>query len=349
MKKIQVLIVDDSALVRQILSAIVNSADDMNVVACASDPFSARELIKQHNPDVLTLDIEMPKMDGLDFLERLMRLHPMPVVMVSTMTEKGADATMRALELGAVDFVAKPRVNIAAGLEVYAQEILDKIRIASRSRLGLRHSSQAETMNASRHVATISGASEKLILVGASTGGTEAIKDFLIDLPANSPPILIVQHMPPGFTTSFSKRLNGICKINVSEARHNERALPGHAYIAPGGHHLKLRRSGAYYHTELSDENPYNLHRPSVDVLFLSAAPLVGKNACAALLTGMGKDGAQGLLSLRKAGVYTMAQSEASCVVFGMPREAIQIGAADAVMDVNEMGLHLIRRFNGGS
>jgi two-component system chemotaxis response regulator CheB len=340
---IKVLIVDDSALVRQLLSVILGREPDIQVVGTASDPLIARDKIKELNPDVLTLDVEMPRMDGLEFLEKLMRLRPMPVVMISSLTERGADVTLRALELGAIDYVTKPADGLAENLETYAGEIVAKIRMAASSRVH-RRSSEPDRP---RLVvpSSIKGASEKLILLGASTGGTEAIKDFLLDMPPTCPPIVIVQHMPPGFTASFSKRLDGICRISVKEGEHGERIVPGHAYIAPGGRHMVLKRSGAYYQTELNDDPPMSLHRPSVDKLFHSAAPNVGANAVAVLLTGMGKDGAQGMLELKKAGVFTLAQSEASCVVFGMPREAIQLGAADVVADLSEMAAQVLGRF----
>lgn len=341
---IKVLIVDDSALVRQILSHLLGREEDIQVVGTASDPIIAREKIKELNPDVLTLDVEMPRMDGLEFLEKLMRLRPMPVVMVSSLTERGAEATLRALELGAVDYVTKPAADLGGKLEIYAAEIVAKVRSAARSRV--RRLDPVATVRPAFVVpSVIRGASEKLILLGASTGGTEAIKDFLINLPPTCPPVVIVQHMPAGFTASFSRRLDGICRITVKEGEHGERILPGHAYIAPGGRHMVLRRSGAYYQTELSDDEPVNLHRPSVDKLFLSAAPNVGANAVGVLLTGMGKDGALGLQALQKAGVYTIAQDEASCVVYGMPREAVRLGAASVVLPLPEIAGHALSRF----
>lgn len=343
----KVLIVDDSALVRQILSYIIDREPDMTVVGAAADPLAAREMIKALNPDVLTLDVEMPKMDGLEFLEKLMRLRPMPVVMVSSLTERGAEVTLRALELGAVDFVAKPSIGVAEGLEAYAEEIVAKLRVAARSVVA-RH--KKVPIGARLVVpSSIKGASEKLILLGASTGGTEAIKAFLLDMPPTCPPILIVQHMPSGFTASFAKRLDGLCRIAVKEAQDGERVLPGHAYIAPGGRHMVLKRSGAYYQAAINDDEPVSLHRPSVDKLFDSAVPNVGANTVAVIMTGMGKDGARGMLALHEAGVYTVAQSEASCVVYGMPREAVQIGAVDAVMDLTDMAAHVLTRFSASS
>lgn len=327
MKKIRVLCVDDSALVRSLMTEIINSQPDMEVVAVAPDPLVARELIKQHNPDVLTLDVEMPRMDGLDFLERLMRLRPMPVVMVSSLTERNSDVTLNALELGAVDFVTKPRLGLRDGLLEYTELIADKIRAASTSRP--RRPATASDSKARRLVAPYA-TTEKLVLIGASTGGTEAIRQVLEPLPTNSPAIMITQHMPAGFTRSFVQRLNGLCSLSVHEAEHGQRILPGNVYLAPGGvAHMKVARSGANYVVELDPSEPVNRHRPSVDVLFYSAAKVVGSNAVGVILTGMGKDGAQGMLAMKQAGAVTMAQDEASSVVFGMPREALHIGAAD--------------------
>jgi two-component system chemotaxis response regulator CheB len=329
--KIKVLIVDDSALIRSVMSEIVNSQPDMEVVATAPDPLVARELIKKHNPDVLTLDVEMPKMDGLDFLEKLMRLRPMPVLMVSSLTERGSEITMRALELGAVDFVTKPKISIQSGMREYTDMIADKIRGAARARIAPRSriAPVASTQLSALRSPLIS--SEKLIIIGASTGGTEAIREFLMQMPSDCPGILIAQHMPEGFTTSFAKRLDSLCKISVVESAGNERVLPGHAYIAPGHSHLLLVRSGANYMTRIEQSPPVNRHRPSVDVLFRSAAQAAGKNAVGVILTGMGKDGAAGMLEMREAGAHNFAQDEASCVVFGMPREAIALGAAHEV------------------
>ena len=334
--KIKVLIVDDSALIRSVMAEIVNSQPDMEVVGTAPDPLVARELIKQTNPDVLTLDVEMPKMDGLDFLEKLMRLRPMPVLMVSSLTERGSEITMRALELGAVDFVTKPKISIQSGMREYTEMIADKIRAASKARIRARtiapHGAPAAPGTAPLPILRNPLlSSEKLIIVGASTGGTEAIREFLMQMPSDCPGILITQHMPEGFTRSFARRLDSLCKISVQEAAGGERVLPGHAYIAPGHSHLTLTRSGANYMTKIDQGEPVNRHRPSVDVLFRSAAQSAGKNAVGVILTGMGKDGAQGMLEMKAAGAYNFAQDEASCVVFGMPREAIAIGATHEV------------------
>jgi len=333
--KIKVLIVDDSALIRSVMKEIINSQPDMEVVGVAPDPIIARDLIKQTNPDVLTLDVEMPKMDGLDFLEKLMRLRPMPVVMVSSLTERGSEITLRALELGAVDFVTKPKMSIQSGMLEYTEMIADKIRGASKARIKARHIAPNDASKTSGgalpQIRNPLTSSEKLIIIGASTGGTEAIKDFLMQMPSDCPGILITQHMPPGFTKSFAARLDSLCKIGVKESEGGERILPGHAYLAPGDMHLQLVRSGANYVTQLDQGPPVNRHRPSVDVLFHSAAVHAGKNAVGVILTGMGKDGALGMLEMKKAGAYNFAQDEASCVVFGMPREAIAVGAAHEV------------------
>ena len=341
MKKIRVLCVDDSALVRSLMSEIINGQPDMEVVATAPDPLVARELIKHHNPDVLTLDVEMPRMDGLDFLERLMRLRPMPVVMVSSLTERNSEVTLRALELGAVDFVTKPKLGLRDGLLEYSDMIADKIRAAALARPRQR---QAVDSGARQRLAQAFSTTEKLVMIGSSTGGTEAIRHVLEPLPANSPAIMITQHMPTGFTKSFVQRLDGLCAVSVHEAEDGQRVLPGHVYLAPGGvAHMKLARSGANYVVKLEYSEPVNRHRPSVDVLFNSAAQVAGKNAIGVILTGMGKDGALGLLTMREAGARTFAQDEASCVVFGMPREALLIGAAEEAVPLSEMSEKILK------
>ncbi|MDE1187445.1 MAG: chemotaxis response regulator protein-glutamate methylesterase [Pantoea sp.] len=344
MSKITVMCVDDSALMRQLMTEIINSHPDMEMVATAPDPLVARDLIKQYNPQVLTLDVEMPRMDGLDFLEKLMRLRPMPVVMVSSLTGKGSEITLRALELGAVDFVTKPQLGIREGMLAYSQMIADKIRAAARAKLHARAATPPPvTLKA---VPLLS--SEKLIAIGSSTGGTEAIRHVLQPLPATSPALLITQHMPPGFTRSFAERLNKLCQITVKEAEDGERILPGHAYIAPGAMHMELGRSGANYVVKLNDGPPVNRHKPSVDVLFRSVAVNAGRNAVGVILTGMGNDGAAGMLEMHRAGAWTIAQDEASCVVFGMPREAIALGGASEVVDLGHISQHMLAKISAG-
>ncbi len=336
---IKVLVIDDSALIRSLLKEMINEQKDMEVVGTAPDPLIAREMIKQLNPDVLTLDVEMPKMDGLDFLEKLMRLRPMPVIMVSTLTERGSEITMRALELGAIDFVTKQKTSISSGMREYTDLITDKIRTASKARIAtlarsVKPQANGEVQSAIKNPLI---SSEKLLIIGASTGGTEAIKSFLMQMPSDCPGILITQHMPAGFTKSFAQRLDSLCKISVKEAVDGERVLPGHAYIAPGDYHLLLGRSGANYVTKLSDAEPVSRHKPSVDVLFDSAADNAGKNAIGVIMTGMGKDGAAGMAKMKQTGAYNFAQDEASCVVFGMPREAIAHGGVHEVLPLNEL------------
>jgi len=338
--KIRVLVVDDSALMRGLLTQMINLAPDMEVVGAAPDAQSAREMIKALSPDVLTLDVQMPKMDGLEFLERLMRLRPMPVVMVSSFTEAGSDITLKALELGAIDYIGKPRADSGRSMESYAEELVDKLRAAKGARLRRPMSAQvlstsdARSSNALGRVVASSG---KIIFVGASTGGTEAIKEFLHGVPADCPPILVVQHMPEAFTASFARRLDGICAPRVIEAQGNEKVEPGTVYIAPGHSHMLIRRAASGYVIELASSPPVNRHRPSVDALFDSAAALVGNKAIGVILTGMGKDGAQGLLRMRLAGAKTFGQDEASCVVYGMPREAFLIGAVDEQCSLDDM------------
>ena len=357
MKKIRVVVVDDSALVRSLLAEIINRQRDMECVGTANDPLIAREMIRELNPDVITLDIEMPRMDGIDFLGRLMRLRPMPVVMISTLTERGAEVTMRALEMGAVDFVAKPRIGVADGLSELSSQIVEKIRIAAAAHVKRAASAPptsalggASPVAARAPLASIGRVStEKLICIGASTGGTEAIKEILTRMPADSPGIVITQHMPPGFTTSFAARLNSLCQITVQEAANGERILPGHAYIAPGGKQFRVDRSGANYVAIVEEGELVNRHRPSVEVLFRSAAAVVGRNAFGIMLTGMGGDGAKAMREMKDAGSYNYVQDEASCIVFGMPREAILHGAADEVLPLVEIAPALIAKLSGAT
>lgn len=348
MKKITVVVVDDSALIRKMLTQIIDSQPDMQVIGAATDPLVAREMIRNLNPDVITLDVEMPKMDGLDFLERLMRLRPMPVVMISTLTERGSEFTLRALELGAVDFVSKPKFDVGSGLREYADEIADKIRAASvarvRQRLPLAASAAPRSFEAvSTMTARRGGYADKLIIIGASTGGTEAIKEVLMGMPPDCPGILIAQHMPKAFTKSFADRLDGLCRIRVKEAEDGERVLSGHAYVAPGDRHLMVRRIASNYVVALSEEAPVNRHRPSVETLFLSAARTVGANAVGVMLTGMGKDGASAMLAMKNAGAWNLAQDEATSVVFGMPKEAIACGGVDEVLPLGAIAERILK------
>jgi two-component system chemotaxis response regulator CheB len=327
---IKVLIIDDSALMRALLTEIIGGAPDLEVVGSAPDPIAAREMIKSLNPDVLTLDVEMPKMDGLEFLSRLMKLRPMPVVMISALTARGSEVTLQALELGAVDFIAKPRAENVSLLQAYSEEIRDKIRAAKSAHL--RHPPATTAAVSPRAETSAPGVSsrvltEKLIAIGASTGGTEAIKEVIVRLPAEVPGIVIVQHMPEAFTPSFAKRLDSLGAIRVVEARGGERIQPGHAYLAPGHSHLRVRKSGMGWVTELAQSEPVNRHRPSVDVLFHSVAQEAGRNAIGVILTGMGKDGAEGLLEIRQAEGTTLGQDEASSLIYGMPRAAFERGA----------------------
>lgn len=356
-RKIRVIVVDDSALVRSLLSEIINRQRDMECIGTANDPLIAREMIRELNPDVITLDVEMPRMDGIDFLGRLMRLRPMPVVMISTLTERGAEVTMKALELGAVDFVAKPRVGLASGLNELASQIVDKIRVAAVAHVRRAPSREAAPAGSAQGAGAAPAvpasallgrlSTEKLICIGASTGGTEAIKEVLVQMPADSPAIVITQHMPAGFTTSFAARLNGLCQITVKEAVNGERILPGHAYIAPGGTQFSVARSGANYVAVVDDGPPVNRHKPSVEVLFRSAAAVVGRNAFGIMLTGMGNDGAAAMREMKDAGSYNYVQDEATCIVFGMPREAIVHGAADEVLPLGQIAPALLARLRG--
>lgn len=355
MKKIRVLVVDDSALVRSLLAEIINRQADMECVGAASDPLVAREMIRELDPDVLTLDVEMPRMDGLDFLGRLMRLRPMPVVMISTLTERGAEVTMKALELGAVDFVSKPRIGVVDGLSELSSQIVEKVRVAAKANVkrtitptatpGVAAAAKEAGAKAVGLPAT-RWSTEKLVFIGASTGGTEAIKEILIRLPADFPAVLVTQHMPPGFTKTFAARLNGLCKLAVQEAVNGERILPGHAYIAPGGTQFRVDRSGANYIAVVEDTEPVNRHKPSVEVLFKSAAKMVGRNAFGVMLTGMGNDGARAMREMKDAGSYNFVQNEVSCIVFGMPREAIQCGAADEVLPPDAIAQALVAKLN---
>ena len=366
-KKIRVIVVDDSALVRSLLAEIINRQRDMECIGTANDPLVAREMIREMNPDVITLDVEMPRMDGIEFLGRLMRLRPMPVVMISSLTEQGAAVTLQALEMGAVDFVAKPRIGVANGLQELADDIVEKIRVAAVAhvrrlpavpRPGAR-SAQAPG-NAVAAAPVLQGmaatpaqaplgriSSELLVAIGASTGGPEAIREILQCLPPDCPPVVVTQHMPAGFTANFAARLDSLGKLNVKEAEHGENLRQGHAYIAPGGKQFAIQRRGCGYAAVVSDEAPVNRHKPSVEVLFTSVAEHAGRHALGVMLTGMGGDGAAAMRRMRDAGAYNLVQDQDSCVVFGMPREAIAQGAASAVLPLAQIGPALVEILRG--
>lgn len=339
MSKTRVLIVDDSALMRQLLTELLSRDPGLEVVGTAPDPYIAWEKIKKLGPDVLTLDVEMPRMDGLVFLEKLMRAHPMPVLMVSSLTEKGCQTTLHALELGAIDFVPKPKVDVRSGTIDLAQEIIGKVKTAARARLQSRKKPAVEAQARPQPLNSeaLARSTHRVVAVGASTGGTEALREFLTALPADFPGVVVVQHMPEKFTSSFAERLDGLCQIRVEEARDGDRILPGHALIAPGNYHMSVTRSGADYRVRVAMGPLVNHHRPSVDVLFDSCARYLGSNAVGVIMTGMGDDGAKGLLAMHEAGAKTVAQDEASCIVFGMPKEAIALGGVDEVAPLHRI------------
>lgn len=355
MKK--VLIVDDSALVRQVLTEILDKAPGLTVVGSASDPYVAREKIKKLNPDVITLDVEMPRMDGITFLGNLMRLRPIPVVMISSLTEQGADITLQALELGAVDFVSKPRLDVKQGLEEYARDIIEKVSVAAGARVNAISSARTARVKASSHLSEKHSAdavlpkgaprkhfrtTDRIIGIGSSTGGTEAIKEVLMRLPPDMPGIVISQHIPEAFSGPFAQRVNGACLLTVQEAVDGQQVLPGHAYIAPGNRHLVVKRDGARYICKLNDGPPVNRHKPSVDVMFRSLAQNAGSNAIGVILTGMGDDGAEGLGEMRDAGAASMVQDEKTSVVWGMPGEAAKRGFAQEVLPLNKIAERLV-------
>ena len=344
--KVRVLIVDDSALVRQVLSEILSQDPGIEVVGTASDPLIARDKIKQLEPDVLTLDVEMPRMDGLTFLQNLMRLRPMPVVMVSSLTEAGAQVTLDALALGAVDFVTKPKLDVERGLNNYASELCERVRSAARARVARLQPTTAAAASPATPIKYRT--TDRLIAIGASTGGTEAIRVILEQMPADAPATVITQHIPAAFSKPFAERLDRHSKMTVVQAEDDMQLLAGHAYVAPGGLHLRVQRSGARWRCRLGEDDPIRRHRPSVDALFESVAQAAGANASAVLLTGMGDDGARGLLALRKAGAATMVQDEASSVVWGMPGAAYTLGAAQQVLPLSEIAGALLASTNPG-
>ncbi len=362
---IKVLIVDDSALVRRTMTSILETDPAIEVIGAAADPYIAAGKISQQLPDVITLDVEMPRMDGLTFLKKIMSQHPIPVVIVSSLTAKGTETALKALEYGAVEIITKPQVTSTKEfIEENRQELCDIIKAAAQAKLRRRPittttSAPAKPLSSGTVVQPKLSAdavimpsqsksmiqtTEKVVAVGASTGGTEAVRLFLEALPLDAPGIVIVQHMPELFTKSFANRLNEICKITVKEAENGDTVIRGRALIAPGNKHMLLKRSGARYYVEVKEGPPVNRHRPSVDVLFRSTARYAGKNAIGIIMTGMGNDGAQGLLEMKEAGAYTLAQDEKSCVVFGMPKEAIKLNAAHTILSLDAMASHILKK-----
>jgi two-component system chemotaxis response regulator CheB len=347
-KKIKVLIVDDSAVVRQTMAALLDSDPEIEVMATAADPFVAVERIQQQVPDVITLDIEMPRMDGLTFLQKLMAQRPIPVIICSSLVESGAETTLKALEHGAVDILLKPKMGTKQFLEESRTRLVDAVKAAARVRFGLRPPGASRALVQAKLTAdavlppvrgsqAMLATTERVIAVGASTGGTEALRTFLEALPGDAPGMVIVQHMPEKFTAAFARRLDGLCEVSVKEAENNDTVVRGHVLIAPGNRHTMLKRSGARYHVEVLDGPLVCRHRPSVDVLFRSVARYAGKNAVGVIMTGMGDDGARGMLEMKEAGARTIAQDEASCVVFGMPAEAIKRGGVDQVLPLESI------------
>ena len=342
--KIKVLIIDDSAIVRKTLTDILESDKEIEVIGSAADPYFAAEKMKEQTPDVITLDVEMPKMDGLTFLKKLMNQHPLPVVMISSLTEKGSDTSLKALEYGAVEIVTKPKLGTKQFLEESKIQICDTVKAAAKARISklveIRKISpklSADSVISKSKNSAMIKTTEKIIVVGASTGGTEALRVFLESMPMDAPGIVIVQHMPEKFTKSFAERLDSLCEVSVKEAEEGDTVLRGHVLIAPGNNHVLLKRSGARYFVEVKSGPLVNRHRPSVDVLFRSAARYAGKNAVGIIMTGMGDDGAKGLLEMKEVGARTIAQDEKSCIVFGMPKEAIALGAVDEVVALTDI------------
>ena len=341
--KVRVLVVDDSALMRQLLSSMMQSDRDIEVVGAAPDPLVARQMIKDLNPDVVTLDVEMPNMDGISFLEKIMKLRPMPVLMISSLTQAGAEATLQALELGAVDYIAKPKVDLQQGLAEKQAEIVEKVKIAAKARVRSRASASARAAGPTVARAGFS-TTERIVAIGASTGGVEALREVLCGLPADSPAVVVTQHMPAGFTTRFAERLDSLAQVTVREAADGERVLPGHVYIAPGNWHLEVVRTGANYTCRLNDGPAVTGHRPSVDVLFRSVAASARGNAIGVILTGMGKDGAEGLKQMRAAGAATIGQNEATCIVYGMPKAAAALGATEIELPIEKVADAILDR-----
>ena len=338
---IKVLVVDDSAIVRKIITQELSKCSDIEVVGTAPDPFVARDKIVKLQPDVITLDVEMPRMDGITFLKKLMKYHPIPVIIVSSLTQHGSQTAMEALQSGAVEVLLKPGSSFSVA--DMTEQLADKVRAASRARLNARPAEIDAPSEPVNYSGAMSETTNKVIAIGASTGGTEALKKVLVGMPHNTPGIVIVQHMPPRFTTAFAERLNNLCQIEVKEASDNDTVRPGRALLAPGNFHMLFRRSGARYYVNVKSGPRVHHQRPAVDVLFRAVAKYAGSNAVGAILTGMGADGAQGLLEMKESGARTYAQDEASCVVFGMPKEAIKLGAVDKIVPLNHMTREILK------
>lgn len=341
MSGIRVLVVDDSAIVRKIFTEELSRYPDIEVVGAAPDPFVARDKIVTLKPDVVTLDIEMPRMDGITFLKKLMKYYPLPVIIVSSLTTKGGKLTLEALEIGAVEVIAKPGSSYSVG--DLSEQLAEKIRAASKVKMTRKETGPSPPAKESEPIRALAETSQKIVAIGASTGGTEALKAVLTKLPPNSPGVVVVQHMPANFTTAFADRLNGLCQIAVREAKDGDTVSTGSALIAPGNFHMILRRSGARYYVEIKNGPMVHHQRPAADILFRSAARYAGTNAIGVILTGMGADGAAGLLEMKKAGASTIAQDEKTCVVFGMPKEAIKLGAVDRILPIDQIAGEIIR------
>lgn len=347
MSKIRVLIVDDSAVIRRLLEKFLTSSPDIEVVGSAADPYIARDKLVQLKPDVMTLDVEMPRMDGISFLEKVMQHMPTRTIIFSSLAKTGSETYFRALEAGAIEIMEKPSIDVSQSMENLAAEIIEKVKAVAKARIAPVKKVATSTSPAAKSTSTsLARTTHQLIAVASSTGGTEALKVFLAGMPANIPGTLVVQHMPPGFTKSFADNLNKMFPFEVKEAQEGDQVVPGRVLIAPGNYHMELYRSGAYYHVKLHQEAPLHSVRPAADYMMKSVAKYVGKNACGVVLTGMGKDGAEGLLEMKKAGAYCVAQNEETCVVYGMPQAAFNLGATDKVLPLDKIAGDLLNKIS---
>jgi two-component system chemotaxis response regulator CheB len=348
MSKIRVLIVDDSAVIRKLLEKFLSASPDIEIVGTAADPYIARDKLVQLKPDVMTLDVEMPRMDGISFLEKVMQHMPTRTIIFSSLAKAGSETYFRALEAGAIEIMEKPSIDVTQSMETLAAEIIEKVKLVSKARIRapLKVVGTVSAPVAKSASTALAKTTHQLIAVASSTGGTEALKVFLAGMPANIPGTLVVQHMPPGFTKSFADNLNKMFPFEVKEAQEGDKVVPGRVLIAPGNYHMELYRNGAYYHVKLHQEAPLHSVRPAADYMMKSVAKFVGKNACGVVLTGMGKDGAEGLLEMKKAGAYTVAQNEETCVVYGMPQAAVNLGAADRVLPLDKIAGDLLAKIS---